>query len=114
MCISVGLCLVDLRTSSNLMVAKLNRDELQLDIVGTVPAVQMAKCLWSTQLEYVDRQIEIEEDERQVREQLHAVRKQVGCSFFYFLFSFEIYLQYPVWISKFKGEKVCREYSHRE
>ncbi len=68
------------------MVAKLNRDELQLDIVGTVPAVQMAKCLWSTQLEYVDRQIEIEEDERQVREQLHAVRKQGGFVFFSVLF----------------------------
>lgn len=67
------------------MVAKLNREDLRLDIVGTIPAVQMAKCLWSTHLEYVDRQIEIEEDERQVREQLHAVRKQVSHTFWHWI-----------------------------
>jgi hypothetical protein len=59
------------------MVAKVNRDTVKLDVVGTTPAVQTAKFLLATQLEYIDKQIEIETNEREAREKLNAVRKQV-------------------------------------
>lgn len=59
------------------MVAKVNRETLKLDVVGTGPAVQTAKFLLATQLEYIDKQIEIEMNEREARDKLNAVRKQV-------------------------------------
>jgi hypothetical protein len=59
------------------MVAKVNRDSCKLDVVGTNASVQTAKFLLSTQLEYIDKQIEIEANEREAREKLNAVRKQV-------------------------------------
>jgi polyribonucleotide nucleotidyltransferase len=67
----------DLKTTSNLMVVKLNIEGKSVDFVGTAPAIHMAKVLLSTQLEYVDKQIEIEHNEREAREKLQAVRKQV-------------------------------------
>ncbi len=59
------------------MVAKVNRENCKLDVVGTNASVQTAKFLLSTQLEYIDKQIEIEANEREAREKLNAVRKQV-------------------------------------
>jgi uncharacterized protein (UPF0218 family) len=64
------------------MVGKVNRETSSLDVVGTVTSVQSAKFLLGTQLEYIDKQLEIEANEREAREKLHAVRKQVGdCHF---------------------------------
>lgn len=71
----------DLKNSSNLMVAKVNRDKSSLDVVGTASAIQAAKVLLATQLEYVDQQIKIEANEREAREKLTQVRKQVNLLF---------------------------------
>ena len=67
----------DLKNGSGVMVGKVNRDTCKLDVVGTNPSVQTAKFLLATQLEYIDKQIEIEANEREAREKLNAVRKQV-------------------------------------
>jgi predicted PilT family ATPase len=70
--------ILDLKTSANLIIVKINREKSSLEVVGIRPAVQMAKFLLDTQLEYVDREIEIEANEREAREKLVAVRKQVS------------------------------------
>jgi hypothetical protein len=58
-------------------VTRVNPEKFTLDIVGTVSAVRNAKFMLATQMEYVDKQIEIEANERQAREKLYEVRKQV-------------------------------------
>lgn len=67
-----------MKASAELMVAKVNREKNTLDVVGVSSAVIMARCLLETQLEYVEKQIEIENSEREAREKLLAVRKQVS------------------------------------
>jgi len=68
----------DIKTTSDLIVARVNQEKFTLDIVGTVSAVRNAKFMLPTQMEYVDKQIEIEANERQAREKLSQVRKQYG------------------------------------
>jgi hypothetical protein len=67
----------DIRACSDLIVTRVNPEKFTLDIVGTVNAVRNAKFMLATQMEYVDKQIEIEANERQAREKLYEVRKQV-------------------------------------
>jgi len=70
--------LADLKKDANLMVARINKDSNSLEVVGTNSSVQLTKFLLATQLEYIDKQIEIEGSEREAREKLYAVRKQYG------------------------------------
>jgi hypothetical protein len=86
------------------MVAKVNRETLKLDVVGTGPAVQTAKFLLATQLEYIDKQIEIEMNEREARDKLNAVRKQVLHAWYrsFLSFTFTLHL---VWIKSSTMEK---------
>lgn len=71
----------DMKASAELMVAKVNREKNTLDVVGVSSSVVMARCLLETQLEYVEKQIEIENSEREAREKLLAVRKQYGINY---------------------------------
>lgn len=73
-----GNIVAELRTSAGLMLAKINFDTHSLEMIGTHQSVSMAQLLLSTQLEYIDKQIEIENSERAAREKLHAARKQLG------------------------------------
>lgn len=61
------------------MVARVvkEKNKCSLDVVGILSAVNSAKLMLTTQLEYIDRQIEIENSEKSTREQLSAMRKQV-------------------------------------
>lgn len=71
----------DLKTAAGLILARVSRTEgaaPALEVVGTSSAVTMARYLLATQLEYVDKQIEIEANEREARDKLFAVRKQYG------------------------------------
>lgn len=68
----------DIKTVSDLIVARVSKENNSLDIVGTVPAVRSAKFMIGTQLEYVDKQIEIEAMERESRNRLYDMRKQYG------------------------------------
>eukprot|EP01033_Poteriospumella_lacustris_P004742 gene4743-3399_t len=63
---------------ASLMLSKLNVESCSIELIGTHQAVDTAKLLLTTQLEYIDKQIEIENTERNAREKLHAVRKQYG------------------------------------
>mmetsp|Transcript_4701 Transcript_4701/g.6442 ORF Transcript_4701/g.6442 Transcript_4701/m.6442 type:complete len:690 (-) Transcript_4701:441-2510(-) len=72
--------LADIKSISNLVAAKVNFEKGTLDVIGVHSAVRSARLMIATQLEYVDKQIEIEQNERNVREKLQAVRKQYGIS----------------------------------
>lgn len=60
------------------MVIKVNPESRSIDFVGTRPSISMAKVLLLAQLEYIDKQIEIENNEKEAREKLNAMRKQYG------------------------------------
>uniref|UniRef100_A0A7S3M9F7 K Homology domain-containing protein n=1 Tax=Spumella elongata TaxID=89044 RepID=A0A7S3M9F7_9STRA len=68
----------DIKTGSDLIVTRVNSEKFTLDIVGTLQAVRSARFMLSTQLEYVEKQIEIEASERAAREKLQQMRKQYG------------------------------------
>ena len=46
-------------------------------IIGTASAVRSVRMMLETQMEYVEKQIEIEMTERKAREDLYAFKRQV-------------------------------------
>jgi hypothetical protein len=73
-----GNVVLELRSSASLMLAKFHYDSQCIEMIGTHQSVEMGKLLLTTQLEYIDKQIEIDNSERSAREKLQAVRKQFG------------------------------------
>ena len=70
--------LTDIRADNNLSSARVDRDNTQLSVVGTVPAIRSLRAMLPVQLEYIDKAIEIESTERHAREQLRDFKREHG------------------------------------
>lgn len=55
---------MELRSSASLMLTEFHYDSQRIEMIGTLQLVEMGKLLLATQLEYIDKQIEIENCER--------------------------------------------------
>ena len=60
------------------MVARADREDSCLVVIGTSAAVRSVRMMLETQMEYVEKQIELEMTERKAREDLYAFKRQYG------------------------------------
>lgn len=68
----------DIKSASNLMVTRIDYDRNGLVVVGIASAVRTSRIMLSTQLEYIDKQIDLHNAERNTREALTSMRQQYG------------------------------------
>lgn len=69
----------DIRDQCGLLVARIDKD--QLLVVGPQSAITFCTIILPTQLEYVDKQISVEGEQRLAVEQLRGIQKQFGGGF---------------------------------
>lgn len=60
---------------SDVLLARIDPKFGYLDLIGTIPAVKSAKLMLTTQLEYIDKQIEIDTAEKTARNQLMSAKR---------------------------------------
>jgi hypothetical protein len=67
--------LTDLRDTAQCLVARFNRETSELELVGTSPSLKAADLVIKTQFEYMQRHVALLQNEREVRQQLSAMRR---------------------------------------
>lgn len=70
--------ILDLKETSGVLIARLDRTGQRVQVVGTHAAVNSAKLVLGTQLEYMEAQLSLRKNEREVWEQMQILKRKFG------------------------------------